>query len=132
MQIDAPRRFSRPLPLTPLIDVVFLLLMFFMLSTTFAKFGIFGMTSPGSGTTQQTVAEPAVPGIIVDISAGPIVRVNGIVVPLEDLIQKLNSLHGLGLHNGVIRVRSDAVVQDLLSVLEIARGSRLQSLTLSQ
>lgn len=132
MRIDAPRRFSRPLPLTPLIDVVFLLLMFFMLSTTFAKFGIFGMTSPGSGTTQQTVPEPAVPGIIVDISAGPIVRVNGIVVPLEDLIQKLNSLHGLGLHNGVIRVRSDAVVQDLLSVLEIARGSRLQSLTLSQ
>jgi biopolymer transport protein ExbD len=133
MQIDAPRRFSRPLPLTPLIDVVFLLLMFFMLSTTFAKFGIFGMTSSASsGATQQVVAEPAVPGIIVDISAGPVVRVNGIVVSLEDLIQKLNSLHGLGLHNGVIRVRSDAVVQDLLSVLEIARSSRLQSLTLSQ
>lgn len=133
MQIDAPRRLSRPLPLTPLIDVVFLLLMFFMLSTTFAKFGIFGMTSSAIGdTTQQAVQEPAVPGIIVVISAGPIVRVNGIAVALDDLIQKLNSLHGLGLHSGVIRVRSDATVQDLLSVLEIARGSRLQSLTLSR
>ena len=133
MQIDAPRRLSRPLPLTPLIDVVFLLLMFFMLSTTFAKFGIFGMTSSAIGdTTQQAVQESAVPGIIVVISAGPIVRVNGIAVALEDLIQKLNSLHGLGLQNGVIRVRSDATVQDLLSVLEIARGSRLQSLTLSR
>ena len=133
MRIDAPRRIWRPLPLTPLIDVVFLLLMFFMLSTTFAKFGIFGMTGAADGgASQPTTQQAAVPGVIVDIAAGPRVRVNGIGVALEDLIRKLNSLHGLGLHSGVIRVRSDATVQDLLSVLEIARASRLTSLTLSQ
>ena len=38
MRVDAPRFVRRRLGLTPLIDVIFLLLLFFMLSSTFSRF----------------------------------------------------------------------------------------------
>lgn len=134
MRIEAPRRIARPVPLTPLIDVVFLLLMFFMLSTTFAKFGLFGM----SGAVKEdnggdAVAAPGtVPGVLVEVSAGPLVRVNGKALNLDELVAKLNSLNAGGINEGIIRIRRDARVQDLLTVLEIARTSKLRSLSLSQ
>ena len=37
MQLSRPRPSARRISLTPLIDVVFLLLIFFMVSTTFTK-----------------------------------------------------------------------------------------------
>lgn len=39
----------RPLSMTPLIDVIFLLLLFFMLSSTFSKFSELELTQAGSG-----------------------------------------------------------------------------------
>ena len=38
MRVDTPRFARRRLGLTPLIDVIFLLLLFFMLSSTFSRF----------------------------------------------------------------------------------------------
>jgi biopolymer transport protein ExbD len=133
MRIEAPRRIARPIPLTPLIDVVFLLLMFFMLSTTFAKFGLFGMSGAVNEENGDAVAAPgAVPGVLVEVSAGPLVRVNGKALNLDELVAKLNSLNAGGVSEGIIRIRRDARVQDLLTVLEIARTSKLRSLSLSQ
>ncbi|TCL08497.1 outer membrane transport energization protein ExbD [Shimia isoporae] len=47
----------RPLALTPLIDVIFLLLLFFMLTSTFSTFGEIELSNArqGSGTAQTTV-----------------------------------------------------------------------------
>ena len=132
MRIEAPRRIARPIPLTPLIDVVFLLLMFFMLSTTFAKFGLFGMGGgQGSDTSASTGGEQAFPDIIVEVSAGPRIKVNGAAVTLSGLTARLDSLQAIGLSSAAIRMRSDASVQDMLSVLEVARRSKLPSLALS-
>ena len=131
MRIEAPRRISRPIPLTPLIDVVFLLLMFFMLSTTFAKFGLFGLGGSVAGNTPPDALQQAsLPEILIDVGAGPAIRVNGRSVALGDLVPRLNNLHDIGLKIAVIRVRSDATVQDMLSVLEVARGSSLRSIAL--
>jgi biopolymer transport protein ExbD len=134
MRIEGPRHISRPIALTPLIDVVFLLLMFFMLSTTFAKFGLFGM----SGAVREEAAEASggrqesVPGVLIEVRAGPLVRVNGTTLALAELVPELNSLHETGVTEGIIRIRKDARVQDLLSVLEVARTSKLRSLSLTQ
>ena len=132
MRIDEPRRFTRPIPLTPLIDVVFLLLMFFMLSTTFAKFGQFGMGQSASQVPGAQAAAGAEPGVIVDVAHGPLVRINGARVAVEDLVARLNDFHKLGVRNGVVRPAGDADVQDLVTVLELARTSGLQALALSQ
>ncbi|WP_294224887.1 biopolymer transporter ExbD [uncultured Shimia sp.] len=47
----------RPLTLTPLIDVIFLLLLFFMLTSTFSTFGEIELSnaSKGSGTVDASV-----------------------------------------------------------------------------
>ncbi len=131
MRIEAPKRLSRPVPLVPLIDVVFLLLMFFMLSTTFSKFGLFGMAG-GAAAPVAATATARFPGIIVDVSAGPSVRVNGRGVELAQLAEALNALEAKGSEHGVIRLRKDASVQDMLDVLEAARRSRLGTLALSR
>ena len=132
MRVDEPRRFAWPIPLTPLIDVVFLLLMFFMLSTTFAKFGHFGLgQSAGTAAAAQPSA-PAEPGVIIDVGHGPVVRINGTRVDMAQLVVKLNEFRGLGVSRGIVRPASDADVQDLVSVLELARASRLSALALSQ
>jgi len=132
MRIDEPRRISRPIPLTPLIDVVFLLLMFFMLSTTFARFGQFGMGRTAEGAAAQSSQQAAEPGVIVEVSKGPAVRINGSRVELNDMVAKLNGFRGLGVTRGVVRPTDGATVQDLVTVLELARTSRIPSLALSQ
>lgn len=131
MRVDEPRRFARPIPLTPLIDVVFLLLMFFMLSTTFARFGHFGL-GQSAGAVAAAPAAAAEPGVIIDVGHGPVVRINGTRVDLAQLVVKLNEFRGLGVSRGIVRPGSDADVQDLVSVLELARTSRLSALALSQ
>ena len=132
MRIDEPRRCARPIPLTPLIDVVFLLLMFFMLSTTFAKFGQFGMGRSAAqvpGTPAVTSTEA---GVIIDVGHGPEVRINGSKVEIAQLVDKLNAFQKLGVSSGVVRPLRDADVQDLITVLELARTSKLRALALSQ
>jgi biopolymer transport protein ExbD len=132
MRIDEPRRIYRPIPLIPLIDVVFLLLMFFMLSTTFAKFGQFGMSNSAGPAAGGAATANAVPGVIVDVAHGPDVRVNGVRVAFAGLVAKLNAFHKLGIRKGIVRPMGDADVQDLVTVLEMARTSRLSALALSQ
>lgn len=134
MRIERPGRLSRPIPLTPLIDVVFLLLMFFMLSTTFAKFGLFGV-----GAAAATQADPAAtqaqtgqPGVLIEVRHGPRVRVNGFQVGLADLPAKLNAFQRLGADLAVLRPAGGADVQDLVTVLEAARQSRLRAIALAK
>lgn len=134
MRIKGPGHVSRPIPLTPLVDVVFLLLMFFMLSTTFAKHGQLGMGQGSDATASPAaVSAPAdaAPGVVLDIAHGPTVRVNGSAVELSELVARLDALHQRGIESGIIRVRKDADVQDLVTVMELARTSKLQALTLS-
>jgi biopolymer transport protein ExbD len=134
MRIDGPVRVTRPIPLTPLVDVVFLLLMFFMLSTTFAKYGQLGMGPGGEeGTSQAAVAPPVAeaPGVVVDVFQGPVVRINGTPLALHGLVAALDTLHERGITSGIIRARMGATVQDLVLVLERARNSTLPVLSLS-
>jgi biopolymer transport protein ExbD len=44
-----PRSLRRAVPLTPLIDVIFLLLLFFMLTTTFTRTGEIPLAAAGAG-----------------------------------------------------------------------------------
>ena len=131
MRLDRPPQISKPIPLVPLVDVVFLLLMFFMLSTTFARFGQLDV-SRGSAVSGATGGErPAgTPGVIVEIATGPEVTVNGSPVRLADLVAKLDEFHGKGVRGGSVWLAASAQVQDLVSVLELARTSKLRALSI--
>ena len=135
MRIEAPARIRRPLPLIPLVDVVFLLLMFFMLSSTFSKFGSLLLMSGASPSTAASPASAAdarkskIPGVIISVSKGPLIRINGIAAGLDDLVAKLDELHASGARSGAVVLTSSAEVQDLVAVLERARRSQLAAIT---
>lgn len=131
MRIDRPAVISKPIPLVPLVDVVFLLLMFFMLSTSFARFGQLDVSrgSAASGAAAGQ-ARGGTPGVIVEISKGPEIRVNGSRVELGALVAKLDEFHGKGVRAGSVRVAPSAEVQDLVTVLELARTSKLRALSI--
>ena len=137
MRIEAPARIRRPLPLVPLVDVVFLLLMFFMLSSTFTKFGTLllagGSSSSGSAATGSTTTgdmrKPAVPGVIISVSKGPRIKINGIAATLDELVPRLNEVSEKGARLGAVVLSSSTEVQDLVTVLERARTSKLAAIT---
>jgi biopolymer transport protein ExbD len=132
MRIEAPARVRRPLPLVPLVDVVFLLLMFFMLSSTFSKFG--NLQLAGASRSPATSSNPdarasSVPGVIVSVSRGPRIKINGIEGALDDLVSRLNEAQVNGARSAAVVLTASAEVQDLVIVLERARTSKLAAIT---
>ena len=83
---DRPLR-RRP-SLTPMIDVVFLLLVFFMLAARFGQETEIRLSTPGSAATP---AEWQGAPRLVTIGAETL-TLNGVAVPLEDLADRLRSL----------------------------------------
>lgn len=82
------RRLSRRrrLSMTSLIDVIFLLLLFFMLSSTFTRFAEVELTSGGGGATDQDTAP-------IFAQVGPDdLRINGTTVALSEIGTRLAEL----------------------------------------
>jgi biopolymer transport protein ExbD len=128
MHISEPLPRRRQISLTPLVDVIFLLLMFFMLSSTFARFADLDVArqsaSAGESQLPPAAGSAELRGAIVSVSADR-VRVNGAETALDDIAGKLDALYDRGARTAIIVADLDATVQDLVSVLERARGSRI-------
>ncbi len=128
MHISEPLPRRRHISLTPLVDVIFLLLMFFMLSSTFARFADLDVarqsTSAGEAQLPPAAGPAELRGAIVSVSAGR-VRVNGAETGLEAIAGTLDALYDRGARTAIVVADRDATVQDLVSVLERARGSKI-------
>ena len=122
-------RIRRRISLTPLIDVIFLLLMFFMLSSTFSKFADLDVarqsTAPDDAAVPPVTDLAALRGTIVSVSAHYRVRINGTETGLEEVAERLDALYDQGARTAIIVADFGATVQDLVSVLEQARRSRI-------
>ena len=132
MHIEQPAPVRKPLPLIPLVDVVFLLLMFFMLSSTFTRFGDLDMLRNPLAQARGEAATPgsaAPPGVIIAVAAGKSFKINGVKTAAQDIATSLDRFFDLGVRSGVIVLSSSAEVQDLVSALEQARKSKLSALT---
>ena len=127
MRIGEAPSVRKPIPLTPLIDVVFLLLMFFMLSSTFTKFGTLDAGAAGSGGDRNTapLAEQRFPGAIVVVTGPGNVLINGTAVEPAQLVASLDRLFAEGVTLVALRAAKSANVQDLVSVLDLAKQSRV-------
>ncbi len=132
--LDPPPRRRINFMLTPLVDVMFLLLIFFMLSSQTAPYSLLtilaGGPPPGEAGAQPAAPTPsptpaAVQGkgdAIVSISRG-YVRFNGERVEMSDLLATIKRYKELGYSSAVVFSSQAATVQDVVTVLETFEGS---------
>ncbi len=103
--------------MTSLIDVIFLLLLFFMLSSTFTRFGEVDLTTAGNGVVSGE-ARP------VFLRLGPErVSVNGVEAGLDGLAGALAALsEGAGEMPVIVAMGGAVTAQRLTDLLVVLRG----------
>ena len=113
----APR--MRRLALTPLVDVVFLLLLFFMLTTTFSRLGELELLPAAAAGGIAPAAPPAFVQIAPDS-----LRVNAVETPLDVVLARLDPLaEDAGEEFTVLVSLSDgATAQRLVDLLALLRA----------
>ncbi len=126
MRLNESLPTKSPINLTPLIDVVFLLLIFFMLVSTFLKFNAMPIAAIDSGPAIVDANDT----IIVQILDGQRLKVNGTIIALNGLLANLDELAAKGATKAVVKPMPDVTVQDLVSVLERAGRSMLKSVVI--
>ena len=121
IQLNTVNRRRRP-SLTPMIDVVFLLLIFFMLVARFGIDKVIDINLPSAlSHNSQYEGAPR----LVEIQSGKIVSLNGFEIPLDQLSSKLREL--MPSPNALIILRSsaEANTQDLLDVLLYLKSEKI-------
>ena len=114
----APRRAARRPSLTPMIDVVFLLLVFFMLA---ARFGV-DVTLPLS-TAGSVAPYEGPPRLVVIDPEG--LSLNGISVTLEQLPDRLATLMQARDQAVLVQPRSGVDLQRMIDVIDSLSASGL-------
>ena len=117
---DRPRR--RP-NLTPMIDVVFLLLVFFMIASRFGSEGALPLTASIGGGAYSG------PPRLVEFGAEG-VSLNGITLSVETLTGALAPLMSGPEDVIVLRARGPSDLQALIGVMEVLRAAGLTRLVL--
>lgn len=126
--IAGPRR--KGFLLTPLVDVIFLLMMFFMLSSHFAAFGLLDVTSAGNGSAQeQPAAAPDSDAVTLRISRGH-VSAGEQTIAISELPAAIEEFRKAGADAAVLLASGSATVQDVVSVLEAFKTASFENVTL--
>ena len=114
----ASRRRQR-FPLTPLVDVIFLLLVFFMLSSRLAPYSLVPVdASPTDADTGAPAASAtATADLLISVDAG-MIRINGEAVERERALPRLATEHERGARSAIVMTRAAATVQDVVTVLD--------------
>ena len=119
----APRR--RP-SLTPMVDVVFLLLVFFMLASRFGVDRAIELAPPGA-TAGTYEGAPRLVTVTPEA-----VLLNGRAVPAEDLAVRLRPLMPGPEAAVILRARDGATLQELVSVLDRLGAAGYANLVLAE
>lgn len=116
MALEAPGWRRRPVTLTPLIDVIFLLLLFFMLSSTFTRFAEVPLMNAGGGAAEDTAP------LFVQLRRDE-VAMNGVAMPLEALPAAiLDAPAGGAAPTVLVTLSGDVTSQRLVDLLTELRG----------
>lgn len=113
----------RRMSLTPLIDVVFLLLIFFMLAARFGLEGSVELTAGGSGSEYRG------PPRLVEVFPDTL-SLNGVPVTAEQLVASLTDLTDHPDDPIVLRMRDGADVQRMTDIMEQLDATGFGSLVL--
>ena len=120
MEFEGRARIHSHLDIAPLIDIVFLLLVFFMLTSTFLVPEAIELELPESGSATVTEITP----ITVALNSSGELTLNGDLVPLDQLRVTIEPLIS-GNTDVAITLKSDArtEVQQLLKVMDEIRAA---------
>jgi len=121
---DARRR-RRAVGLTSLIDVIFLLLLFFMLASSFTRYQVTPVTAGVTGGGAET--RPA----LLRVHDAARLDLNGAPVPPETLADRLETLGQGPTRSVAIWTGEGARVQDLVSAVSAVRLAGLAPIVLS-
>lgn len=118
--IERSSRSRLAINFAPLIDVVFLLLVFFMLTTSFLEPE--AVTLRLSGETRP--APPGVENIVVEVSSDGGLKLMGSALPLEQLTAQIGLLIASDANRAVsIRAERDVPVQRTIQVMDHVRAA---------
>jgi len=136
ISISSPVSGKRRIPLTPLIDVIFILIMFFLLSSTFGVWRPLDVILGGSGSGNEGKASPsAAPDVLIQLRRGQAAYgielvVNGIPVSFDGLTSELDRLARAGAQDAVLIPPADTDFQQIVHVLDAARASGIENVRL--
>ena len=123
MHIEPASRPRAPLSLTPVIDVVFLLLLFFMLSSTFSRYAHIDINV--AGKVHGGTLENSGPAILLSVRGDGSYAINGDAVSLDGIADLLEQRIGKDPGRILVRPASDASAQQVISAIEAAEAARL-------
>ncbi|WP_420412716.1 ExbD/TolR family protein [Roseibium sp.] len=120
MRFKARQR-RKPLGLTSLIDVIFLLLLFFMLASSFTRYQALEVASGGQGGGADV--KPA----FLRIHTAERIDLNGMPLQKPELVEKFAGLTGDNPVVVAIWSGPEANVQDVVDVMSAARQTGLKT-----
>ncbi|QBX35739.1 biopolymer transporter ExbD [Paracoccus liaowanqingii] len=120
-----PRRHPRRMSLTPMIDVVFLLLIFFMLASRFGTDAVLPISGGAEGAGSDWQGAPR----LVDVLPGGL-QVNGVPTDPGTLVAGVAALLPDPGAAVILRPRDGADLQRLVAVMDLLRDGGIPNLIL--
>ena len=128
MDFSGRPRTKQELNVAPLIDVVFLLLIFFMLASTFIKPEAIDLMLEGSSTGSSSAEEMLNIEVVIDGT----IRLNGLRLSMSQLETELASrIQGDQTRPVTIKDEAEVPVQTLVSIMDRVRAAGTNNLRLA-
>tara|TARA_Y100000780_G_scaffold190827_1_gene178639 strand:- start:48 stop:449 length:402 start_codon:yes stop_codon:yes gene_type:complete len=128
MDFSGRQRTKQELNVAPLIDVVFLLLIFFMLASTFIKPEAIDLMLEGSSTGGNAAEEMLNIEVVMDGT----IRLNGLRLSMPQLETELASrIQGDQTRPVTIKAAAEVPVQTLVSIMDRVRAAGTNNLRLA-
>ena len=127
MRIEREARRRTTVGLAPLIDVVFLLLVFFMLASTFLRYSGFDLSGGRSGAVQNADIGNLV---LVRVKGAAGLDINGKAVSLHGLAGELAALSRPEGLRVAVKPIGGATVQHVVDVIEKLRTETVRDVTI--
>ena len=129
LNLAIPRR-RRLISLTPLIDVVFILLLFFMLASNFIEWRAIALNTPAHSASSSATKDRAV---LVRLARDGSIDLNGQVLTLQQLGEQLQPFLNRNPKQAVlVQPSADTELQTLVNLLDKLTAIGVQNLTLQE
>lgn len=129
MRIERPRRKLEAVGLTPLIDMIFLLLLFFLLGSDFVRFTQSQLAPPRATGGEQGVSQPA----IIALAATGALQWNGASISRVDMQSRATDLLQADAEQlFVVMPAAAAEVQQVVGVMDDLAAAGAQAVTLER
>lgn len=126
MHLRRKRRGIVLLNVTPLIDVVFILLVFFMLSTNFARFRLIGIDTP----QDREVLRDSTAAIVIEINEDGTLKYDGDSATEAEVIRYVSTLVEVDPgRTFLVRPQDGVTMQQAVNVFQLARDAGAYSVS---